>query len=93
MNRANRQRVFAAVVGAMLGAGLGRSIEPLAQDPAGRERFRSPTYQRLYRAYPRVGAGIGALVGAGFATVAQAQRRRLRQRTPRSGGPSADSPP
>jgi hypothetical protein len=93
MNRANRQRVFAAVVGAVLGAGLGRSIEPLAQDPAGQERFRSLTYQRLYRAYPRVGAGIGALVGAGFASIAQAQRRRLRQRTPRSGGPSAGSPP
>ncbi|MCP9888500.1 hypothetical protein KBY96_11245 [Cyanobium sp. ATX 6A2] len=93
MNRANRQRLFAAVIGAVLGAGLGRSIEPLAQDPAGRERFRSLPYQRLYRAYPRVGAGIGALVGAGFATIAQAQRRRLRRRTPRSGGPSAGSPP
>ncbi|MCP9928633.1 hypothetical protein [Cyanobium sp. CH-040] len=93
MNRANRQRLFAAVIGAVLGAGLGRSIEPLAQDPAGRERFRSPVYQRLYRAYPRVGAGIGALVGAGFATIAQAQRRRLRRRTPRSDGPSTGSRP
>lgn len=93
MNRANRQRLFAAVVGAILGAGLGRSIEPLAQDPAGQERFRSLPYQRLYRAYPRVGAGIGALAGAGFATIAQAQRRRFRQRTPRSGGPSGGSPP
>jgi hypothetical protein len=93
MNWANRQRLFAAVVGAILGAGLGRSIEPLAQDPTGQERFRSVPYQRLYRAYPRVGAGIGALAGVGVATIAQAQRRRLRPRKPRSGGPSAGSPP
>ena len=92
MNRANRQRLFAAVVGAVLGAGLGRSIEPLAQDPAGQERFRSLTYQRLYRAYPRVGAGLGALVGAGFATIAQAQRRRLGQRKPRSPDPPTGPP-
>lgn len=89
MNRATRQRLFAAVVGAVVGAGLGRSIEPLTQGPTGMERFRSLAYQRLYRAYPRVGAGLGALVGAGFATIAQAQRRRLRQQKPRSTGPSA----
>jgi hypothetical protein len=93
MNRANRQRLFAAVVGAVLGAGLGRSIEPLAQDPTGQDRFRSLTYQRLYRAYPRVGAGIGALVGAGFATIAQARRRRVRPRPPRSADRTAGPPP
>lgn len=82
MNRAVRQRLFAALIGAVVGAGLGRSVEPMAQDPAGQERFRSATYQHLYRAYPRVGAGLGALVGAGFATIAQAQRRRLRRRSP-----------
>jgi hypothetical protein len=93
VNRANRQRLFAAVVGAILGAGLGRSIEPLAQDPTGQDRFRSLPYQRLYRAYPRVGAGIGALVGAGFATIAQARRSRLRQRSLRSRRPSPGSRP
>jgi hypothetical protein len=93
MNWANRQRLFAAVIGAILGAALGRAIEPLAQDPTGQERFRSLPYQRLYRAYPRVGAGIGALAGVGFATIAQAQRRRFRRQKPRSGGPSAGSPP
>jgi hypothetical protein len=92
MNRANLQRLFAAVIGAVLGAGLGRSIEPLAQDPTGQDRFRSLPYQRLYRAYPRVGAGMGALVGAGFATIAQAQRRRLRRRPPQSGGRSTGPP-
>jgi hypothetical protein len=76
MKLAIRQRLFAALIGAVLGSALGRAVEPLAQDPAGRERFRSLTYQRLYRAYPRIGAGLGALVGAGFATIAQAQRRR-----------------
>lgn len=88
MNRATRQRLFAAVVGALLGAGLGRSIEPLSQGPSGMERFRSLPYQRLYRAYPRVGAGLGALVAVGFATIAQAQRRRLTRQKPRSIGPS-----
>lgn len=91
MNRSNRQRLFAAVIGAILGAGLGRSIEPLSQGPSGAERFRSLPYQRLYRAYPRVGAGIGALVAVGFATIAQAQRRRLRHQKPRSTAPSGDS--
>lgn len=89
----HRQRLFAALVGAVLGATFGRAIEPLAQGPSGQERYRSLPYQRLYRAYPRIGAGVGALVGAGFAAIAQAQRRRLREQTPRSGGPSADWPP
>jgi hypothetical protein len=87
MNPANRQRVFAALIGALLGAGLGRSIEPLAQSPSGQERFRSVPYQRLYRAYPRIGAGMGALVGVGLASIAQAQRRRIRQRKRPQGGP------
>lgn len=90
MNRAHRQRLFAGLIGAVLGAALGRSVEPLSQGPSGVERFRSATYQRLYRAYPRVGAGVGALVAIGFATIAQAQRRRIREQTARSGGPSAD---
>lgn len=93
MNRANRQRLFAALVGAVLGAGLGRAIEPLGQDPTGQERFRSLPYQRLYRAYPRVGAGLGVLVGIGFVSIAQAKRKRLRERKPRSGGPSTGSRP
>jgi hypothetical protein len=88
MNRANRQRLFAALVGAIVGAGLGRSIEPLSQGPSGMERFRSQPYQRLYRAYPRVGAGLGALAAVGLATIAQAQRRRFRQQKPRSAAPS-----
>lgn len=88
MNRASRQRLFAALVGAVLGGSLGRAIEPLAQGPSGMERYRSLPYQRLYRAYPRIGAGVGALVGVGFATIAQAKRRRLSGRTPQSGGPS-----
>ena len=87
MYRANRQRIFAALIGALVGAGLGRSIEPLAQTPSGQERFRSVPYQRLYRAYPRIGAGFGALIGAGFASIAQAQRRRIRQRKRPPGGP------
>ena len=88
MKRGHRQRLFAAVVGAVLGATFGRAIEPLAQGPSGQERYRSLPYQRLlYRSYPRIGAGVGALVGVGFAAIAQAQRRRLRERTPRSGGP------
>jgi hypothetical protein len=87
MNRANRQRIFAALIGALVGAGLGRSIEPMAQTPSGQERFRSVPYQRLYRAYPRIGAGLGALIGAGFASITQAQRRRIRQRKRPPGGP------
>ncbi len=90
MNRANRQRLFAAVIGAVIGSILGRAIEPLGQDPTGQERFRSLPYQRIYRAYPRIGAGVGALAAVGFAAIAQAKRRRLRERTPRSGGPSTD---
>jgi hypothetical protein len=90
MNRSHRQRLFAAVIGAILGAGLGRSIEPLSQGPSGMERFRSQPYQRLYRAYPRVGAGLGALAAVGLATIAQAQRRRFRQQKPRSDAPSGD---
>ncbi len=90
MNRANRQRLFAVLIGAILGAGLGRSIEPLSQGPSGMERFRSLPYQRLYRAYPTVGAGLGALAAAGLATIAQAQRRRFRQQKPRSAEPSRD---
>ena len=93
MNAAHRQRLFAALIGAVLGGAMGRAIEPMAQDPTGHERFRSQTYQRVYRAYPRIGAGFGALAGAGFATIAQAQRRRLQQRKPRPGGPSAGSRP
>ena len=93
MRRPARARLLAAVVGAVLGATLGRAIEPFGQGPAGGERYRSLTYQRLYRAYPRIGAGVGALVAIGFATIAQAQRRRLSSRTPRSGGPSTGSPP
>lgn len=89
MNRGHRQRLFAAVVSAVLGATFARAIEPLAQGPSGQERYRSLPYQRLYRAYPSIGAGVGALVGVGFAAIAQAQRRRLRERTPRSGGPSS----
>lgn len=83
MNRASRQRLFAALIGALLGGVLGRAIEPLGQDPTGQERFRSLTYQHLYRAYPRIGAGLGALVAIGFATIAQAQRQRLNRRRPR----------
>ena len=90
MNRAHRQRLFAVLIGAIVGAGLGRSIEPLSQGPSGMERFRSLPYQRLYRAYPRVGAGLGALAGAGLAAIAQAQRRRFRQQKPRSAAPSRD---
>lgn len=88
VKRDHRQRLFAAVIGAVIGSILGRAIEPLGQDPTGQERFRSLPYQRLYRAYPRIGAGVGALAGVGFAAIAQAKRRRLKERTPRSGGPS-----
>lgn len=93
MNLIIRQRLFAALVGAVLGAALGRAIETLGQEPTGQERFRSLPYQHLYRTYPRVGAGVGALVAIGFASIAQAQRKRLRQRKPRSGGPSTGSRP
>jgi hypothetical protein len=78
MKRAIRQRLFAAVIGAVLGTALGRAVEPLAQGPTGQERFRSQVYQHLYRAYPRIGAGLGALIGTGFALIAQAQRSRFR---------------
>lgn len=61
---------------------LGRAIEPLGQAPTGQESFRSLPYQRLYRAYPRVGAGLGVLVGIGLASIAQAKRERLKQRKP-----------
>ena len=93
MKPAARQRLFAALIGALIGGLLGRAIEPLGQDPTGQARFRSLTYQRLYRTYPRIGVGLGALIGAGFATIAQAQRRRLRERKPRRGGPSGGSRP
>lgn len=83
MHRTHRQRLVAGVLGAALGALLGRAIEPLSQDPSGQERFRSLTYQRLYRAYPRIGAGVGALAGLGFAAIGQAQRRRLSSRSRR----------
>lgn len=80
MHRIHRQRLVAGVLGAALGALLGRAIEPLSQDPTGQERFRSLIYQRVYRAYPRIGAGVGALAGLGLAAIGQAQRRRIRSR-------------
>jgi hypothetical protein len=101
MGRARRQRLFAAVVGAVLGSALARGLEPLGQGLGG-ERYRSLPYHRLQRAYPPIGAGVGALVALGFASVAQAQRqaaraaarrRALRRGTPPAGGPSAGSPP
>lgn len=101
MGRAMRQRLFAAVMGAVLGSALARAIEPLGQGPGG-DRFRSPPYQRLQHAYPPIGAGVGALVALGFATLAQARRqaaleearrRALRRGTPPAGGPSGGWPP
>jgi hypothetical protein len=101
MGRATRQRLFAAVMGAVLGLALGRAVEPLGRGPAG-PRFASPPYQRLQRSYPPIGAGAGALVALGFASLAQARRqaaleearrRALRRGTPPAGGPSAGWPP
>jgi hypothetical protein len=101
MGLERRQRLFAAVVGAVLGSVLAHAIEPLGRGPTG-ERFASLPYQRLERSYPPIGAGIGALVALGFATIAQARRqavleearrRSLRRGTPPAGGPSAGSPP
>jgi hypothetical protein len=101
MRRAVRQRLFAAVVGAVLGSALARAIQPLGQGPTG-ERFASLPYQRLERSYPPIGAGVGALVALGFATLTQARRQAareearrqaLRRGTPPAGGPSAGWPP
>ncbi|MEB3256187.1 MAG: hypothetical protein VKJ05_07355 [Synechococcaceae cyanobacterium] len=101
MRRAVRQRLFAAVIGALLGSALARAIEPLGQGPDG-VRFRSPPYQRLHRSYPPIGAGVGALAALGFATLAQARRqaareearrRSLRRGRPPAGEPSAGSRP
>ena len=95
MGRAVRQRLFAAVVGAVLGSALARAIEPLGQGPMG-ERFTSLPYQRLQHSYPPIGAGVGALVALGFASLAQARRQAaleearrqsLRRGTPPAGGP------
>ena len=88
VNRVNRQRLIAALIGGVIGAALGRAIEPLGQGPSsGHQRFTSLPYQRLYRAYPRIGAGVGALAGLGIAAVADAKRRRLKGRKHRSGEP------
>ena len=94
MGRATLQRLVAAVIGALVGGTLGLAIEPLGRDPTGQDRYLSATYQRIYHAYPAIGAGAGCLAALGLAAVGEARRRRLKGRpTPRSGGPSTGSRP
>lgn len=94
MNATVLQRLALALIGALAGGTLAMAIGPLGRDPTGQTRYLSSTYQRIYQAYPAVGAGAGSLVAIGLAAVAQARRRRLKdQRRPPSGGPSTGSQP
>jgi hypothetical protein len=67
---------FAAVVSALLGGLFGSTLSYLGQPDQGRLRYESSFYRGLYRHTPLIGAGLGALFGAGFAAVSQSARRR-----------------
>lgn len=68
--------VFAAVVTAVLGALTGITFSYLGQPDVGRFRYESGFYRGLYRSYPMIGAGLGAVLGGGFAVISQSTRRR-----------------
>ncbi|WP_072061519.1 hypothetical protein [Synechococcus sp. GFB01] len=68
--------VFSSVVTAVLGGLTGITFSYLGQPDVGRFRYESGLYERLYRSYPMIGAGLGAAIGGGFAVISQSSRRR-----------------
>ncbi|MCP9917681.1 hypothetical protein [Cyanobium sp. ATX 6F1] len=70
--------VFAALMTAVLGALFGFTLRYLGQPDLGQPRFESAFYQDLYHWFPLIGAGLGAVFGAGFAVVSQTARARQR---------------
>ncbi|WP_338461563.1 hypothetical protein VZH09_11100 [Synechococcus elongatus IITB7] len=71
-----RSIIFSACMTSILGALAGWSFTYIGQPDLELRRFQSEFYQTLYHRYPLLGAGLGFMVGAGFATVSQAHKRR-----------------
>ncbi|PSF34999.1 hypothetical protein C7H19_17800 [Aphanothece hegewaldii CCALA 016] len=66
---------YAGIMTALIGGLFGWAISYIGQPDLNRTRFESKFYQNLYRSYPLIGAGIGFVVGSGFAVIKQTQKQ------------------
>jgi hypothetical protein len=63
--------VFAAIVTAVIGAGLGVATARLTNN-----RFVSPSYQHLDVKFAIIGAGLGLVVGSSQESIRQLKKQR-----------------